>query len=357
MGETPHLTFTLHGSLYALEALLVREIIPLPELTTLPILPDYMSGVVDYRGHVLPVMDLGRRLGCPPEKYRISDQVIVVEWKGIVMGLIVNEVLDACTIPTQEIKAVDPSIIEVDPHIPFTTQVAEHEGSITILLDLRALLQDHQPVVEQIEKASEHLQTSDQDSQGEVPFQTDDDRYFFPGFDPSDRATLRERAIKIRRPVEHEDMSTHTSLGVVRLNHEYFGVDLAVVQEFSDVRDIVPIPCCPEFIIGNMNLRGEVLTLIDIRAVLNMGIGEGGIPSKVIVTRVDSLIVGVLVDDVTDSIHLNPKDIMAIPSTVKGQGIREEYLKGHAPYGNGVLGLLDLPKLLLSGALIVDERI
>ena len=65
MDQTPYLTFTLHGSLYALEAHLVREIIWLPELTTLTILPRYMAGVVNHRGHIVPVMDLGKRLGCP----------------------------------------------------------------------------------------------------------------------------------------------------------------------------------------------------------------------------------------------------------------------------------------------------
>ena len=357
MGETPHLTFTLQGSLYALEAHLVREIIWLPELTTLTILPSYMSGVVNHRGFVVPVMDLGRRLGCPAGKYQISDQVIIFEWEGIVMGLIVNEVLDACAIPTQEIEAIHSSEIGVDPRMRFIAHVAKHQGGIVMLLDIRALIQDHQSVVEQIGEASEHLLLSDQESQVEVPFQTDQDRYFFPGSNPTERALFRERAINIRRPAEHQDVSGYTSLAVVRLNYEYFGVDLAIVQEFADVRDIVPIPCCPEFIIGNMNLRGDVLTLLDIRAVLNMGVGDGGIPPKVIVTRVESLLVGILVDEVTDSIHLNPRDIIPIPSTVKGKGISEGYLKGTAPYCDGVLSLLDLPKLLTSGALIVDEQI
>ncbi len=357
MDQTLYLIFTLHGSRYALDAHLVREIIWLPELTTLTILPRYMAGVVNHRGHIVPVMDLGRRLGFPAGKYQISDQVIVFERKGIVMGLIVHEVLDACIISSQEIEPIHSSEIGVDPRMHFITHVAQHEGGIVMLLDIKALIHDHQSVIEQIEEASEHLLPSDKDSQVDVTFQTDHDRYFSPGSNPADRALLRERAINIRQPAEHQDVSGHTSLAVVRLNHEYFGVDLAIVQEFAEVRDIVPIPCCPEFIIGNMNLRGDVLTLIDIRGVLHIGVGDGGIPPKVIVTRVENLLVGVLVDDVTDSIHLNPKDIMAIPSTVKGKGRSEGFLKGTAPYGGGVLSLLDVRKLLMSGELMVDEQI
>ncbi len=106
-----------------------------------------------------------------------------------------------------------------------------------------------------------------------------------------------------------------------------------------------------------MNLRGDVLTLVDIRTVLNMGVGDGGIPPKVIVARVENLLVGVLVDDVIDSIHLNPKDIMPIASTLQGNDKSEGYLQGTTPYCDRVLSLLDLPKLLMSGALIVDEQI
>ena len=224
MGETPYLTFILHGSLYALEAHLVREIIWLPELTTLTILPSYLAGVVNHRGHVVPVMDLGKRLGCPSEKYLISDQVIVFESKGIVMGLIVNEVLDACTIPTQEMEAIQSSEIGVDPRMRFIAHVAKHQGGIMMMLDIRALIQDHQSVVEQIGEASEHLLSSDQESRVEGTFQTDHDRYFFPGSNPADRTLLRERAINIRQPAEDQDVSGHTSLAVVRLNREYFGV-------------------------------------------------------------------------------------------------------------------------------------
>ena len=103
MGETPHLIFTIQGTLFALEALLVHEIIWLPELTPLSILPDYMPGVVMHRGHVVPVMDLGRQLGFPAGTYHMSDQVIFIEWEGIGLGLIVNEVLDACTIPPKKL--------------------------------------------------------------------------------------------------------------------------------------------------------------------------------------------------------------------------------------------------------------
>ncbi|MEC4681465.1 MAG: chemotaxis protein CheW, partial [Nitrospirota bacterium] len=166
MDQTLYLIFTLHGSRYALDAHLVREIIWLPELTTLTILPRYMAGVVNHRGHIVPVMDLGKRLGCPAGTYQISDQVIVFERKGLVMGLIVNEVLDVCALPTQEIEAIPSSEIGVDPRMRFMTHVATHEGGIVMLLDIQTVIHDHQAVLEQIEEAS------DQENQVEVTHQT-----------------------------------------------------------------------------------------------------------------------------------------------------------------------------------------
>lgn len=361
--ESIYITFTLSGALYALEAHLVREIIWLPELTRLTNLPDHMAGVVHHRGRVVPVMDLNRRFNSPARSYQISDQVIIMEQEDIVVGLIANEVLDACAISTEQIQAIHASEIGVDPRKAFITHVAKQQNDIVMLLDIRALIHDPPSVIEEVEEVgevgefSDHRLPSGQESQDDISFETGHDYYFCPSFNTAERALLRERAINIGQPVEHQDVSGHISLAVVRLNQEYFGVDLRNVQEFAEVRDIVPMPCCPEFIIGNMNLRGDVLTLVDIRAILKLGVGDEGIPHKVIVTRVENLLVGVLVNDVADSIHVSSKDIMGIPSTVKGQGTNEGYLKGTAPYYENVLSLLDLPKLLMSGAFIVDEQI
>ena len=147
---------------------------------------------------------------------------------------------------------------------------------------------------------------------------------------------------------------------MVGLNGEYFGIDLAIVREFSALRIVTPVPCCPEHVVGQMNLRGDILTLMDIRAALNMPFanvrnGTSSDPTgKVVVVQTNALKVGVLVDDVFDVMNLQPSEIHAVPSAV--QSLSEEYLKGTAPCGEKMLSILDLPKILTQGALIVNEE-
>ena len=81
-------------------------------------------------------------------------------------------------------------------------------------------------------------------------------------------------------------------LAIIQLGAECFGVGLDVVREFSHLRRVTAIPCCPSHIAGNMNLRGDILTLVDIRGLLN--IPAEGNPSEVMVVEAGDLSIGSL---------------------------------------------------------------
>jgi purine-binding chemotaxis protein CheW len=116
----------------------------------------------------------------------------------------------------------------------------------------------------------------------------------------------------------------------VVLNGEFFGVNLNRVREFTDVKKVTPIPCCPGHIIGNMNLRGEILTLIDIRGLLNLPLNSIAEGYKAMVVEVDGIVSGITVEEVYDVMFLNPKDITSVPTAI--HSINDEYLKGATPY-------------------------
>jgi chemotaxis-related protein WspB len=73
------LTFSVAGQPYALESRRVIEVLPLVPARPLPQAPDYLLGIFTYRGRLLPLVDLARRLGVPPPVARLSTRVIVVE--------------------------------------------------------------------------------------------------------------------------------------------------------------------------------------------------------------------------------------------------------------------------------------
>ena len=137
------------------------------------------------------------------------------------------------------------------------------------------------------------------------------------------------------------------------LQGEFFALGLEVIHEFTDVDNVTPIPCCPPHIVGNLNLRGEILTLVDISGILNLPLERSEQSHKAIVARSEELVAGITVDEVFDVIYLRPADISPIPAAV--HALNDEYIRGIAPYQNKQMSILDLPKLLTSSELVVDE--
>ncbi|OQY28227.1 MAG: hypothetical protein B6244_07850 [Candidatus Cloacimonetes bacterium 4572_55] len=344
-----HLIFRLHESLFAVNAGVVREIFRLPELTPIAESMQYIEGVVNLRGGIVPVMNLDMRLGQESERYRISDNVIVLEQENrdSLLGIIVSEAMDVRLIQSENIEA---SSLERSGHYHVISYHAKLDDDIIMLLDHDKLLVEN-PADTSFEKTPTPQKKEKQIWKKH--------HVFCPEATQEERETFRERAQSLRVSIESQDLSDLTPLSVVGLNQEYFGIDLDLVCEFADMQDVTPIPCCPRHIIGNMNLRGDILTLIDVRGILNMPMTDVQHQGKVIVVQTtdneEILRVGILVDQVFDVIYARSKDIDTIPAAIKS--ISEKYLKGTVPYEDKILTVIDLKNILTKGELVVDETI
>ena len=142
------------------------------------------------------------------------------------------------------------------------------------------------------------------------------------------------------------------SLAVVGLGEEYYGLELEKVREFINIPTVTRIPCCPQHIVGDINLRGEVMTLVDIRKALNLSPSEDS-TTKAIVVEVDDVVAGITVDKVLDVMYLPLSDITSIPLAVTKN--RQDFFLGTAPYQERTLSILDLPKILYQGGITVDQ--
>lgn len=104
-----YLTFMLRGEIYALDISFVREVIQYKGVTEVPLAPDALPGVLNVRGQVVPLLDLGIRLGAPRMRPTRRTSVVVVERrKGdatLIVGLIVDGVSQAIFVPDTQIRA------------------------------------------------------------------------------------------------------------------------------------------------------------------------------------------------------------------------------------------------------------
>ncbi len=117
----------------------VREIVRVPEITSVPNAPDFIEGVINLRGRIIPVVDLRKRFGetvGPPNK---KNRIVVVEVENRLLGLMVNSASEVLKIPPSEIEA--PHSVFQEGDLNYITGVGKLHGRLVILLDLSKVLQ------------------------------------------------------------------------------------------------------------------------------------------------------------------------------------------------------------------------
>jgi len=98
--------FEVGGQVYAIDVSQMREVVRWQEVTPLPNAPTLIEGVIDLRGSVVPVVDLGRALGLDPVKSGVRARIAVTEVDGLVMGLAVDAAVDV--LPVDVTRLEDP---------------------------------------------------------------------------------------------------------------------------------------------------------------------------------------------------------------------------------------------------------
>lgn len=352
MSKTkPYLIFNLNDTSYGIEAIYVREVFFLPELVPIPEAVREVVGVVNVRGEILPMIDLEMRLGQSGGEYKITDSVVVIEWGGSKVGIIVNQVYEVLDIEAEQItnEVFKGRKIPINSH-QFVEKIAKVGDKLVMLLNHKNIV-DYSEKVElpNVDELGNSINYEEIDTL--VPhFQK-----FCPNATPEERLIFKERATALMQQGDRQDFAGLIAVAVISFNREYFAVDLELVREFTDLRKITPIPCTPSHIIGNMNLRGEIVTIIDIRGLLNLPIEAINSTSKAMVVHQDEIVAAIPVENVFDVIYLHPSQLMPIPVAIHSNN--DEYLRGAAPYRDKIMMFLDLGKILNKGELIVNEEV
>jgi purine-binding chemotaxis protein CheW len=131
---------------------------------------------------------------------------------------------------------------------------------------------------------------------------------------------------------------------VFRLEDEAYGVNVMHVQEVLRITEIAPVPGAPEYVLGIINLRGSVVTVIDTRLRFGLPVGETDDDSRIVVIESEQQVVGILVDSVAEVVDLRTSQIDAAPNIGNEESSR--YIQGVATLDDTLLIVVDLNKLL-----------
>ena len=130
------------------------------------------------------------------------------------------------------------------------------------------------------------------------------------------------------------------------LEQEKYGIKVMQVQEVLRMTEIAPVPGAPHYVLGIINLRGNVVTVIDTRRRFGLAEVESDDETRIVIVEADNNVVGIMVDSVAEVIDLKMSEIETAPNV--GNDESSKYIQGVSSRDNELLILVDVNKLLSS---------
>ncbi len=133
-GEVQVVAFKLRDEEYGFDILNVKEIKGLTDITRVPFASDFIKGVINLRGSVLPVIDLKRRLGLLDTPYTSDTRIVIVKSEDIEVGMIVDAVTEVITLDTEHIEAT--KTVSAGERSQFIRGIGKMDDRLIIMLNL-----------------------------------------------------------------------------------------------------------------------------------------------------------------------------------------------------------------------------
>ncbi|MBI4780765.1 MAG: chemotaxis protein CheW [Oscillatoriophycideae cyanobacterium NC_groundwater_1537_Pr4_S-0.65um_50_18] len=351
MSKHSYFTFSLGDRLYGVNIIHVEETFSLPEIVLIPDASQNLIGMVDLRGEMLPILDLTSRAGSRLSNYHLTDSIVILRQAEIRVGIIVNQVHGVTEIAAEEVStnfSQEQLSLTIEQFMIAGITLSEE---LCILkapeewIDFSAI---QQALIEAdwFNNKGNNGDRADELEADESQALVKQSLDFYPEASLQERAVLRDRSNRLKQRIDSKQAEELTPLAVITVSSQLFGFDLKSIKEFIEVSQVIPIPCSPSYFVGNVNLRGEILTLIDLRSLLNLPLKPFAIPSKIMVIEIDSVIAGVVIDDIRDALFLI--DLRALKKGVKPvDSIPNSYLQGSVPYQDRSLYILNLQSLFV----------
>ena len=266
--------FRSQGALYAIEGETVLEVVELPATSPWPGAPEGVIGVVNYRGEILPVIDVALRLGSRPSVAKESDQLVMVRTAAGSAALLVDEALSLNA--DLELRPMpDEPPLPLRKAAPFLAGLGSVGDQVVLGVDGSKLLH----------YSSEILAAPD------------------PGEQQAASELLSQRARELAVPVVEANIDEGRGFVMVQLCSERLAIDVKEVAELTDCPPFTPVPGAPPHLLGLAYHRGGLLRLVDVRERCGLDT-TGPIPANVVILSGPGMLTGVLVDQIESVVTL-----------------------------------------------------
>jgi len=300
--ELPYVTFTLGKESFGIDLKLVEEIIEIPPITKVPDAPPYVMGVICLRDQVLPLLDFIQLLQVEPAANPTAgDMVILLSFGQAKLGIVVDGIQEIIRIRKEDI-------------LPPPQTLSERESA------------DLEGVVVRADRMVSLLKVLD----------------IITG---EDQAKIAAMSTSLIKNVKEEAADSHElPLVIFRLGPEAYSLRLHEVREIIMVGNITPVPRAPSFIEGVLNLRGEVMPVIDLRERFGLERRPATNLSRIVITPIGGVSTGLVVDAV-DEVKSVDQRRLEEPPRVTSVGANA-FIEKVARTEQGVVFLLNVQRLL-----------
>jgi len=172
---------------------------------------------------------------------------------------------------------------------------------------------------------------------------------------PEDLAALwHRRAVELAEAADRDrEVGELLTLVLVRWGADRYAVPITSVREILRVGRITPVSSAPAFVVGVTNLRGVIMTVLDLRVFLGLESAPPGVDARIIIAEGGGLVVGILVEQVEEIVDMPAAQVKQPLSS--GKGLVEDYVVGIIAHADQMVVLIDLEKVLRNPRVIVDE--
>ena len=281
-SDNQFVTFSLAGEMFAVPMGPVQEIIRLPEVAQLPLAPAVLDGLANLRGRVLPIINLRRLFGCPPQAHDDATRAVVIQI-GQPLGFVVDHVASVINVEPGELEPASAirSVVATDCLTGVIKRARADGGhDLLMVLDFERLVASH---FRQIDRIRHDEGRSNSANQGEALAHDSADR------DEVDTDELRLVSFSVA-------------------GQEY-GIDIADVQEIVQVPErISALPNVPTHVLGLISLRQRLLPLVSLRGLFGLPDLDHSESHRIVVIALPG---GAQVGLVTDSV----KEVLSVPAS------------------------------------------
>ncbi len=336
--KKPHLIFSERELFYAVDAISVKEMFYLPELALVADAPRYLAGTLNLRGTLIKVIDMDMFFGHSPRRYTASTCVVVLEQGNRHAAIIADDVVDVGGIGEPQMAPSLQASAGKPAGRPLVLGEADAGDRVAMVL------------------SSEALFALAEDAEASPPGPEHEGGYFIDGCPAEERELFRQRKADLSAPLEVTAADAALwPVALFTVHGEYYGAELDTVLEITEYEDIVPVPCTPRHVLGDINLRGTILTVIDISGILNIQSPSTAGLKKALVAEHGGERCGIAAEDVLDVLYLKKSEFTPFPAG--SQVNYEKCMKGTVRYGQRAIVILDIPKILSLENLAVNEEV